>query len=112
MKEAELKKTIETYLQIEQNLGHLVFNRLNSGEVLVKRGEKVYKVNLCQEGTPDFIVHKLDAGGTFYLEVKGEGGKVGDKQIEFAELLYKQGVSAYVVKSLEDTQRYCEEVIS
>ena len=36
--EAELKKTVEDWLQYQQNLGRLMFLRLNSGDFIEVRG--------------------------------------------------------------------------
>jgi len=102
MREAELKRTVEEYLQIAQNQGRLIFNRQNSGEVLVKRGSRYYRLNLCQTGTPDYIVHK--EGKTFYLEIKGDKTRVTKGQQIFASALRALGIPVYVIKSFDDLE--------
>ena len=57
--EADLKRSVEDYLTYLMNQGKLYFDRLNSGAVYVKRGDRTYGVQLCREGTADFMVFRL-----------------------------------------------------
>ncbi len=117
MKESELQRTVRDYLQIGMNQGKWYFDRLNSGSVLVKAGAKVYKVQLCREGTADFMVvcwgdnrcPKCGCGFTqntqvIYLELKGTKGKQRPEQKEFQELVEGQGAEYFIIRSLEDLQ--------
>ena len=110
--EKDLQRTVTDYLTIRMNLGDLVFNRLNSGQVIVKRGGRHYALNLCHSGTPDFIIHKKGESGkhgiTFYLELKGAKGKVSQEQELFAISLFNEGIIVYVVKSLEEVIKLVE----
>ena len=57
LKEAELKKQVWDYLQYQMNLGKLYFDRLNSGAIYEKRGDKTYGVQLCREGLLTFLYY-------------------------------------------------------
>lgn len=100
MKESDVKKGIEDFLQLQQNLGKLVFNRLNSGSLLAVYGGRNYKVNLCQTGTPDYIVHK--EGFTVYFEVKRPKGQLSPEQVAFHAELEKHGIPVATVESVEE----------
>ena len=106
LKEAELKKQVWDYLQYQMNLGKLYFDRLNSGAIYEKRGDKTYGVQLCREGTADFFI--LQRGGCWdrcrllFVELKGDKGKQSDKQKEFQALVETQGAVYSVVRSVEE----------
>ena len=109
--EKDLQRAVTDYLTIKMNMGELVFNRLNSGQVIVKRGDKHYALNLCHTGTPDFIVHQnrnRDGYTTFYLELKGEKGKLSEPQLEFTYRLYLMGIITYTVRSLDEVIKLVE----
>jgi hypothetical protein len=60
-----------------------VVTRVNSGSIIVKRGDKTYVVKLADEGTSDTIaVYKSIA---LYIEVKKLGKKPTPDQIAFLE---------------------------
>ncbi len=104
MKErTELKQVVETYLAILENQGLLMWDRLNSGSVLVSAGPKKYKVKLCRPGTADYYV--LRGGQLYFLETKGGKGKLRPDQEEFAFLSSWHGAEYHVIRSLEDLQR-------
>ena len=109
MSEAEIKQGIEQYLQYQQNMGNLVFNRLNSGEVVAMFGDRRARIKLCQEGTPDFIVHTIKAGheynepDTFYIEVKRNAKlKPTEAQMSFIIKLVEQLIPTIVVSSIDE----------
>ncbi len=54
--EAQLKKTVEDYLQYGANQGQWVFLRLNSGDFIETRGETRRRIKGCPKGTADFLV--------------------------------------------------------
>ena len=102
--EAQIKKTIEEFLEYHQNLGNLVWNRQNSGQLIVSAGpQSRYKVNLCQVGTPDIVVHR--DGRTLYIEVKSKEGKLTTEQKDFQAKLYAQGIHTFTVRSVEGVQK-------
>ena len=56
MKEADLKKTVIDLLQYKQNLGELVFFRLNSGDFIEVRGDTRRRIKGCMKGCADILV--------------------------------------------------------
>uniref|UniRef100_A0A6H2A3U8 Putative VRR-NUC domain-containing protein n=1 Tax=viral metagenome TaxID=1070528 RepID=A0A6H2A3U8_9ZZZZ len=99
MKEADIERAISDYLQIQQNMGKLVWFRMNSGKAWVG-GEKKYLIQLCQEGTPDILV--IQYGRPIFFEVKSDTGKVSTAQEILMELLENQGALCYVVRSVDE----------
>lgn len=109
MNEAELKYAVSEYLQYKMNAGELYFDRLNSGSLLAKRGEKVYKVELCREGTADFFVLTMFQSGSripriIFLELKSEKGKTSPAQNDFKVLVESQGAQYFVIRSIEELE--------
>ena len=113
MREADLKLAVEDYLQYGMNQEKWYFDRLNSGSLLTQRGQNTYRVNLCREGTGDFMVFKRgsvcgECGPEFcliFLELKGEKGKTSPAQNAFKILVEKQGASYFVIRSIEDLEK-------
>jgi len=115
MKEAELKLAVSQYLEYKTNLGELYADRLNSGAIYEKRGDRVYGVKLCREGTADFVVLKGDIDTMLrprcriiFLELKGEKGKQSPEQAEFQKLVEAQGASYFIIRSIEELQGVLE----
>jgi len=113
MKESELKYAVEEYLQYGMNQGKWYFDRLNAGSVLVKRGEKVYRIELCREGTADFLVLTMFQCGLWipriiFLELKSEKGKQRPEQGAFQKLVEAQGASYFVIRSIEELEQALE----
>ena len=111
MTESDIKLAIHEYLQIMQNQGKLVFNRLNSGDIIATYGERRARIKLCQEGTPDFIVHQsateeglIRSHSTFYIEVKHERGKpkLREAQERFRDMVEHQGIPVHIVQSVDE----------
>ena len=48
MSEADLKRTVEDYLQIGQNQGKWIFLRLNAGDFIEVRGNTRRRIKGCQ----------------------------------------------------------------
>ncbi len=126
MKEADLKLAIEDYLQYGMNQGKWYFDRLNSGSLLTKRGQSTYRVNLCREGTADFMVIKgtpvdklqwatydeilgtthceLTIPRLIFLELKGEKGKQRPEQGAFQKLVEAQGAEYHIIRLIEELE--------
>jgi len=100
MREADLKRTCEDYLQIQQNLGGLMFLRLNSGDAFREYGGRKYRIKLCPEGTADFYV--LKKSRSIFIELKGDKGKQSDEQTAFEQAVRRQGADYFVVRDTED----------
>lgn len=115
MKESELKLAVAEYLQIGMNQGKWYSDRLNSGSALVKRGEKVYRVELCREGTADFMVLKLCGDNlligscrVIFIELKGDKGKQKPEQYEFQKQVMGQGAEYYIIRSVDEIAEILE----
>ena len=111
LSEAQIKKAVSDYLTILQNQGKLWFERLNSGSILAKKGDRVYKVQLCREGTADFIVifywHPLGAPNkgsvvVWFFEIKDNKGKQTPAQVDFQRLVETQYCHYAVIRSVDE----------
>ena len=112
MKESDIKFAITERLQIYENQGKIIWwERLNSGEVIVLRGKKPYRVKLCREGTPDLIV--IRQLGTImpeviFFEVKSDTGELSEAQEEFQQRMVGNGIGYYVVRSVDEVMAVVE----
>lgn len=114
MKEAELKRTVEDYLQIQMNMGRLYFDRLNSGNALILQSNTKRRIRLCREGTADFFVlysgkpDNLEFANSnprvIFLELKGEHGKESAEQKVFAKLVMEHGAEWHLITSIDDLE--------
>jgi len=109
MNERDLMRTVDEYLRYQQNMGKLWFTRLNSGNILAKKGDKFYNVKLCDEGTADFEVVKGNIDTmirprcrVIFLELKSETGKQSLEQGAFQKIVENQGASYFIIRSIED----------
>ena len=107
--ESQILRAIADYLQYAQNQGKLYYTRLNSGSAFVKRGNKFYKIQLCEEGTADFFVlTKLQSDlwipRIIFVEVKSEKGRASPAQNAFQKLVENQLAEYVVVRSLGDLE--------
>ena len=121
MKEADLKLAVEDYLQYGMNQGKWYFDRLNSGSLLTRRGQSTYKVNLCREGTADFMVIQASWTNAYpthinvehcrivFLELKGDKGKQRPEQGAFQKLVEAQGAEYCLVRSVEEVAKILGE---
>lgn len=114
MKEADLKLAVEDYLQYGMNQGKWYFDRLNSGSLLTQRGQNTYRVNLCREGTADFmVIRKWWPQGApnkwetrvLFLELKGDKGKQRPEQGAFQKLVEAQGAEYHIIRSIDDLEK-------
>ncbi len=104
MKErTELKQVVEQYLAILENQGLLMWDRLNSGSVLVAAGPKKYRVQLCRPGTADYYV--LRDGQLYFMETKSTKKDPSNDQRSFSWQAWAHGAEYHVIRSLEDLQR-------
>ena len=111
--EGQLKRQVGDYLEYGVNQGKWYADRLNSGSVLLKRGEKVYKVDLCREGTADFFVLTmfqswLRIPRTIFLELKSGKGKQRPEQGAFQKLVEAQGAEYHLIRSIEELEQVLE----
>ena len=109
IKEAEIQRAILQYLQVQENMGKLMFQRSNSLNVATKSG---HYVKTGKKGSPDILVwvNKIfDAPNYFFeyaktlaFEVKSEVGKLSDDQKIWKDKFEKLGGEYYVVRNLDD----------
>jgi len=107
--EKELKRTVTEYLQYQQNAGNLMWFPMNSGKAFVKRGDKEYKIQLCDEGTADLLILRKWKVGVFcevlFIELKSARGRQSPAQGSFQKLVESQGASYSIVRSLEELEK-------
>ncbi len=73
--ESNLVTAVLRYLEVLQNLKVIGFyDRLNSGKILARRGDRVFMVRLCQTGTSDGFI-ALNDGSMIWWECKIGKGK-------------------------------------
>ena len=115
IKESQIQRVILDYLQVQENLGKLMFQRSNSLNVATKSG---HYIKTGKSGSPDILVWM---SGRYYrginqddfpklkkairsiaLEVKSENGKLSPNQIEWRDKFENLGGEYHVVKNLDD----------
>ena len=119
MKEKDLAKVVEDYLQLGENQDKWTWDRLNSGAAFVEGR----KIRSCRAGTADYMVWKSfttshgSVGGykiirrhciLTFIELKGDKGKQRPSQKEFQARAEKHGAEYFIVKSLEQLQEILE----
>lgn len=96
MKETQIQTTIEHYLQYQEKLGKLVYQKNNSGAY--KIGTRF--VRFGKSGSPDFYVFLKSV--ILCIEVKNENGRQTENQIEFQNKIERLGHKYFIVHSLDD----------
>jgi len=117
--EADVKKGVEDYLTIQQNLGNLMYLRLNSGELIALAGETRRRIKLCSPGTYDFVIFQptnhtlyyqtalvggcepVKACRVTFIETKSSKGKTTEAQDRFAEEARKMNCRCFVVRDAD-----------
>uniref|UniRef100_A0A6M3XS64 VRR-NUC domain-containing protein n=1 Tax=viral metagenome TaxID=1070528 RepID=A0A6M3XS64_9ZZZZ len=112
MKESELKHAVEEYLQFQQNLGRLLFLRLNAGDFIEARGETRRRIKGCPKGTADLLVLQgyesaspeecCDSCVPIFLELKSDTGKQRPEQLDFQGMVEEQNAEYHIVRSVEE----------
>lgn len=113
MLEKDLKLAVQEYLEYGQNQEKWLYLRLNSGEAIVKRGERSYKMQLCPKGTADILV--LASNGRYdtpnklhcipiFLELKSSKGKQTVDQMAFERNVIVQGCEYHIIRSVEQLE--------
>lgn len=111
--EADIIRAIGDYLQVQRNLGKLVYIRNNTGAIPIEAGK--YKrrfVRFGDKGSPDFLVF-IEADlvtDTYYfqymktiaIEAKSETGKQSKEQLEWQADFERIGGKYYVVRSVDE----------
>ena len=98
--EKQIQKACIEYLTYLENLGKLMFLRLNSGNMFTSYGRKTYKIKLCKEGTSDLLI--VIEGIPIFIEIKTKKEKQSTHQIEFEKLALKNGAQYHIIHSLDN----------
>ena len=111
--EGQIKNAIQDYLETLQNMGKLIYLRLNSGTFIMGEGKTKRVIRGTKAGTSDFLVlqrwypqgapNKVETYAIF-LEVKTAKSKQNQAQIEFQKLVESQGHLYKIVRSFEEVQ--------
>lgn len=113
-RKSQLEKTIQSgiqeFLELQEELGNLVYQKNNTGAVRIERpGAKSSFMRFGKKGSPDFLVWKPDwnAGElvSYFIEVKTDVGVLSDDQREFQRKIEKLGGCYYVVRSLDEVKK-------
>jgi len=110
LSESDIKTAVVDYLDYHQNMGELIYLRLNAGDFIEVRGETRRRIKGAPKGCADFVVirkwypvgapNKAETLVTFF-ELKSTKGKTTKEQDEFAKLVRDIGCSYFVVRNLE-----------
>ncbi len=82
MKESGIEKAIQIYIKSKGGWSQ----RLHSGQIITKHGDKSYAMNLAEKGSPDVIA--CVAGQFYGIEVKSSQ-KIKDKWLDLYERVKK-----------------------
>ena len=116
MKEADLKRAVNDYLQILMNQGKLYYDQLNSGEIVALFGKSRRRIKLSREGTADFYVlqttelwdgvhaTRIPACRVIFLELKSESGRQSPEQGAFRILVEMQGAEYCLIRSIDELE--------
>ena len=91
MRESDLKKAIKDYLDLSGIFSFPIVQSIGS-----------------YRGAPDRIIHLN--GKAVYLELKLPKGKMSDHQLVFQEQCKADGISYWVIKSVEELEERIKEV--
>ena len=104
IKEKDILKTITIYLQIQENMGKLMFIRNNRFAGFIERpnGTKGYIKN-TGAGSPDLIIF-CPKGKTLIIEVKTEKGRQNEHQKAWHEKKQTLGFVYIIVRDIYKLQ--------
>lgn len=103
--ESSIVTAILKYLTCQENSKKIAWvDRLNSGRMVFKRGNRFQSIRMCRPGTPDIYV-LLNTGGVLWLECKNTG-KQEIEQYEFDEMVSRlPNHYYYIVRCVDDVAR-------
>ena len=112
--EADLIRAIGDYLQVQRNLGKLMYIRNNTGAIPIPAGEHKRRfVRFGDKGSPDFLVWKpsviiafptvvgVDVLRAIALEAKSETGRQSKDQLKWQADFERIGGEYYIVRSID-----------
>lgn len=117
VRKSQLEKTIQSaiqeFLELQEELGLLVYQKNNTGAVRIDRPNKKSSfLKFGKKGSPDFLVWQRcddffdgDYLKTLFIEVKTDVGVQSDEQRKFQQKVEKLGGNYYVVRSLDDVKK-------
>jgi hypothetical protein len=114
LSEADIKRACEDWLTVKQNMGELVFLRLNEGQFITQSGRWAKG---CQKGTSDLLViinnGRYDSPIKFhaipiFIECKSSKGRQNNEQKEFQERVESQGAEYHIVKDVSELIKIME----
>ncbi|WP_059280111.1 hypothetical protein [Dehalococcoides mccartyi] len=111
--EAQLKASVDQYLQYGMNMGLFYYDRLNSGSYFVPSdgNHRGRLIRGCRPGTADYMVlqKRLDGEVSYcqviFLELKGHKTPVRKEQAEFASQVNALGAEYHLIRSLEELEK-------
>ena len=104
-KESAIQSAIEQYLRLMENLGHLVYQKNNSGGALGQSGRFI---RFGKAGAPDFLIY-LSGGVCVHLEVKNEKGRMSPNQLEYQAKVEKLGHRYCLVRSVDEVENLIKQ---
>ena len=109
-KESDLKNTILDYLQILENKGVCVYERINSGELLVlnKDGTKRL-VKLARKGCADILC--IIYGRAIFIETKSKTGHQTKEQKEFQQKAESVSAIYWLIDDFDDFKNRIDKLI-
>jgi len=108
LSETDVKLTCKSFLDSMQNMGRLVWFRLNAGGILTEgKGGKKYMIRLCPPGTSDSVVILPNPTRVIFVEYKRPGKKQSEAQIRFDKEVAEQHHSYWIV---EDADAFIEAI--
>lgn len=98
------------WLQVMENMGRIAWvDRLNSGELYIKRPSGWQKIRLCRGGTPDAFFIQTN-GKVVWIETKIEGGRLEPEQIKFKNMAEGCGQLYWVINDTDSLRNECREI--
>jgi hypothetical protein len=111
MKESFLKNSCESFLGALQNMGQLLYLRLQSGNLIIGEGEARRRVRCCPPGTSDNLVILSNPTRVVFVEYKGDGGKQTREQKAFEKMIEEQGHEYWLVYDFEAFRIALQEIM-
>lgn len=119
LKESQVKQAVEEYLQYQQNLGKLLFFRLNVGDILIKNKDDSHRLfRGCKTGTADIMVIQhgdvhleylgkqegpsIPVAFVTFIECKATKGRQTPEQAEFEIQAHKMNCRYHIVRNLDE----------
>ena len=117
--EADIVRAVGDYLQVQRNLGKLMYVRNNTGAIPIPAGKNKRRyIRFGDKGSPDFLVwkpydNKKESGYIpmnkwmrgIAIEAKSETGKQSADQLKWQADFERLGGEYYIVKSLDDLMK-------